>query len=197
MTAARRPLWLRDGGPKVEQLLRRAAHRKRVVAMETGVARDPRTGALRRGRVERVAFGVTLHLPKRLPTPNRWLKLHWSTYARIKSAWAEVIRLAVLDSSSAGHRLALRTTLAGAMGWIAPPVRARVRITRIVRHRRHFITDPDNRRFAGKALVDCLVDAGFLRDDSEDHIDLHVDQEVSTDGLDWTVVAITVPEDER
>jgi len=179
----------------VARLQARASRRRELARMQSAVTVDPRTHRVRLARVERVARGITLHLPRRLDSPNRWLWTHWSTKAAVKNAWALAIRLAVLDSTTVERHLAVQVSPAAAMGWIAPPARARVAIERLVPSARHFITDRDNRTFAGKGLVDCLVQAGFLRDDTEDAIDLVVDQRVSPDRLDWTVVAITVPED--
>jgi hypothetical protein len=73
-------------------------------------------------------------------------------------------------------------------------VKVRVDVERLVPGTRHFITDTThNLTFASKGVVDCVVKAGFLRDDSDRHIDLHCTQAVSPDGLDWTVVTITAP----
>lgn len=80
--------------------------------------------------------------------------------------------------------------LASWIGWTAPTNRPIVRITRQVPSRRNFITDRENRLFAAKALVDCLVQAGFLANDREQDIDLQVPQVVSADGLDWTEIVI-------
>jgi hypothetical protein len=192
----RRAQWLQGGGVKVDQLLRRAARRRQQTRMEAAVTRDA-AGQVRRGRVERQAFGITLHLPKFLPSPNQWHWAPWWRKARIKAAWVEVIRVTAIDNSHAGTRLAALSTPAGALGWMAPPapVRARVAITRQVATAQKLIHDDDNLSFAAKPLLDCVVEAGFLRGDSREEIDRHYDQVVSPDGLDWTVITITVPEE--
>jgi hypothetical protein len=180
---------------RLRRMRARATRRRASVRLTTAFSRDPQTGAIRRGRVERVAFGLRLYLPKFLPSPNQWHWAPWWQKSRIKAAWAELIRVTAIDNSSAGTRLAALTTPAGALGWMAPPVRARVVITRQVATGRKFIHDDDNLAFAAKPLLDCIVQAGFLRGDSREDVDRRCDQVVSADGLDWTVVAITVPED--
>lgn len=188
--------WVAGVAPaKLHDLKARAARQRKRRRLETGVSRDPQTGQVRRGRIERRAFGVTLHLPKRLEHGNDSDRVHWSRRYRMKAAWSELIQLAAYDSSAAGVRLARQTTPAGAMGWIPPPGRALVVFTRLVPNEQHFVRDVDNLWWGGKALADCLVQAGFLRDDSMEVIDRRFAQAVSRDGLDWTVVAITVPEE--
>jgi hypothetical protein len=192
MTA--RAMWPRLDTAALRRLKGRADRRRLNMRLEAGIVIDPVTRMIRKGRIERRPFGVTLHLPKPLPSPNRWLRAHWRTQQRVSAAWAECIQLAALDSCPAGRPMALRTTPAGAVGWLAPPMRVRVVITKLERQPRHFITDADNLKFAGKKLLDCLVRAGFLRDDSERHIDLAVEQALTRDGLVWTVVDIAAPE---
>lgn len=172
----------------------KSRERERLMA---SVVRDPKTGVVRRGRVERRAFGLTLHLPKRLESPNKWLWTSWQVKKRIVDAWALVIRQAVLDTPGVDAAAAVRVSPAGGAGWMAPPVRVRVDVQRLVPSTRHFITDTThNLLFASKGVIDCVVKAGFLRDDSDRHIDLHSTQAVSPDGLDWTVITLTAPEPE-
>lgn len=174
----------------------RAAHRRQTARLTRAFERDPATGALRRGRVERVPRGLTLWLPKFLPSPNQWHWASWQTKARVKRAWEDLIRVTATDASAAGAASAGRTTPAGALGWIAPPGLVDIAISRHVISAAHFIRDDDNLAFAAKPLVDCLVHAGFLRGDSRDEIRRACLQERSRDGQPWTVVAITVPEEE-
>jgi hypothetical protein len=194
-----RPLLTGIDPAKLRQLQARAKRRRASVRLTSAIARDPQTGTIRRGRVEREAFGIRLYLPKFLPSPNQWHWAPWWQKSRIKAAWVEVIRVTAIDNSAAGTRLAALSTPAGALGWMAPPppVRARVDITRQVATAQKLIRDDDNLSFAAKPLLDCIVQAGFLRGDSREEIDRHYDQVVSPDGLDWTVIAITVPEDQR
>lgn len=191
-------------------LTRQRQHRR----LTDTVTRDPRTGQVRRGAIVvssaalcrcpalvchvhpssktcgmRVAGrSITLRLPKRLEPPNVWLWAGWPTKRRAKRAWAALItrtaceqlgRLTIADLASP----------ASALGWTVPTVRARVDVVRHVARGRG-ITDPDNLTFAAKGLLDCLVQAGFLRDDKATDIDLRVAQVPSVDGLDLTVVTI-------
>lgn len=168
-----------------------ARTRQRLLA---SVSRDPRTGLIRRGRVERLAFQVVIRLPKRLESPNRWLWTSWMVKKRAVDAWAKAIRQAVLDTAGVDGGLAVQVSAAAGVGWLAPPVKVRVQVERLVPGTRHFIKDTvHNLAFSSKAVIDCVVKAGFLRDDSDQHIDLHCTQAVSPDGLDWTVITITAP----
>ncbi|MGE0363027.1 MAG: hypothetical protein AB7R67_20100 [Vicinamibacterales bacterium] len=178
-------------------LVAKARYHRQTGRLTTVVERDPTTGQVRLGRVERVPRGITLVLPKLLPSPNQWHWKPWYVKRGIKAAWDALIRLTATDHSAAGRRLAMATTPAGALGWMAPPapLLARVVVTRQVAHAGQFIADDDNLHFAAKPLIDCLVDAGFLRGDSRREIDRVTDQAVSPDGQPWTVIAITVPEE--
>lgn len=137
---------------------------------------------------------VTLRLPHRLESPNAWLWAHWRVKARAKAAWAARLELAVdrADRSRLPRPRSAFPTIASRVGWVVSTTAQRpaVIVTRQVPSRRNFITDRENRYFSAKALVDCLVDAGFLVNDRERDIDLAVEQAVSGDGLDWTVITI-------
>lgn len=170
---------------RVQRRLRRAAVRARLTDSVTRNA----TGMVVRGSVRLVEDACVLSLPKRLESPNLWLWTHWRTKSAAKKAWAEVIARAVCDSLDR-PTIAAFSTPARAIAWTAPEWRARVTVQRRVRRRSHFLVDRDNRVFAAKGLADCLVQAGFLRDDAETAIDLDVTQDVSADGLDWTVITI-------
>jgi hypothetical protein len=149
----------------------------------------PVTLQVRQGRVERLdGGGLQIWLPKKLESPNAWLWTHWRTKVAAKRAWAFALRLAVVDTLRQARLDVERPALA--LGWLAPTTRVRVVIDRQVTSARAFIKDRENRYFAGKALVDCLVQGGFLRDDREADIDLEVTQTVSDDGGNWTVVTI-------
>lgn len=180
-------------------MIPRAATRRRSAAKSrarllASVGRDPKTGLLRRGCVERRAFQVAIRLPKRLESPNRWLWTSWQVKKRAVDAWATAIRRAVLETAGSDAAATVRVSPAAGVGWTAPPVKVRVDCERLVPSTRHFITDTThNLNFASKGVVDCVVKAGFLRDDSDRHIDLHCTQAVSPDGLDWTVITITAP----
>lgn len=83
----------------------------------------------------------------------------------------------------------LYPTLASRLDWAVPTNRPTVVVSRQVPTRRDFL-DPDNKWAAPKQLVDCLVEERFLPNDREQDIDLQVEQAVSGDGLDWTVITI-------
>ena len=156
-----------------------AKSRWRSAARAVAVATLTDTGAV-----------LTIRLPHRLETPNAWLWSHWRTKKRAKDAWSERLRIACLSPAAVAMSIGGNVELASWIGWTAPTNRPIVRITRQVPSRRNFITDRENRLFAAKALVDCLVQAGFLANDREQDIDLQVPQVVSADGLDWTEIVI-------
>lgn len=164
----------------------RAALRQRLFAV---VARHE-DGTLRRPTLTDTGAVLTIRLPHRLETPNAWLWSHWRTKKRAKDAWSERLRIACLSPPAVAMSIGGNVALARWIGWTAPANRPIVRITRQVPSRRNFITDRENRVFAAKALVDCLVQAGFLTNDREQDIDLQVPQVVSVDGLDWTEIVI-------
>lgn len=167
----------------------RAALRQRLFAV---VARHE-DGTLRRPTLTDHFDGVlTIRLPHRLETPNAWLWSHWRTKKKAKDAWAARLALACMPvgSTSFSYARARGRLVSVIPTWTAPTNRPIVRITRQVPSRRNFITDRENRVFAAKALVDCLVQAGFLTNDREQDIDLQVAQAVSADGLDWTEIVI-------
>lgn len=164
----------------------RAALRQRLFAV---VARHE-DGTVRRPTLTDTGAVLTIRLPHRLETPNAWLWSHWRTKKRAKDAWSERLRIACLSPAAVAMSIGGNVELASWIGWTAPTNRPIVRITRQVPSRRNFITDRENRLFAAKALVDCLVQAGFLANDREQDIDLQVPQVVSADGLDWTEIVI-------
>jgi hypothetical protein len=171
---------------RVQRRLQRAAVKQRLTG---SVTRDPKTGKVRQGLILIGSNGTaTLMLPKRLEPPNVWLWTHWRTKSAAKRAWAALITRTICENTGRMSVAALETP-ALALGWTAPTSRVSVTITRwVVRGRG--ITDSDNLTFAGKGLLDCLVQTGFLVDDSTDHIDLHVTQFPSPDGGEMTVVKI-------
>ena len=145
-------------------------------------------GTLRRPTLVDAGAVLTIRLPHRLESPNAWLWSHWRTKKKAKDAWATRLFLAVIPSGTIAAHVGKVAEIIPA--WTAPTNRPTVRIARQVPSRRNFITDRENRFFAAKALVDCLVQAGFLTNDREKDINLQVWQEVSADGLDWTEVVI-------
>lgn len=138
-------------------------------------------GTLRRPVLLDAGAVLTIRLPHRLESPNAWLWTHWRTKKRAKDAWTTRLQVALCTAYVAGKSL---------YTWTPPTNRPTVRVVRQVPSRRNFITDRENRYFAAKALVDCLVQARLLTNDRETDIDLQVEQQVSPDGLDWTEIVI-------
>jgi len=173
----------------------RVARRRRLNTLRLPSTPHPETRQVRHGSVARLDGGLVIRLPKPLESPNLWLWTHWRTKHAAKAAWAAALRLAVVDTIGGRPGVPLRMLgdgpVAQAIGWVPPPGRVIVTIERRCHSSRQFIRDRDNRLFSGKALVDCLVGAGFLRADDETAIDLEVLQAVSDDGGDWTVVTLT------
>lgn len=134
---------------------------------------------------------VTVRLPHRLHSPNAWLWTDWRVKKRVKDAWAFRLQFAC-DRARTTRALARRAfpTPASQVDWVAPTNRPTVIVSRHVPSRRNFMTDRDDRVFAAKALIDTFVKGGFLPNDRETDIDLDVEQVVSADGLDWTIVTI-------
>jgi hypothetical protein len=91
--------------------------------------------------------------------PKGYLRMHWAKRAKYNEAWAWRIR--------------------GAMGWPAvfdqAPDMARVTIVQF----RKRLLDEDNLWASCKCLLDGLVDWELIADDSPDHIELTVRQEVA------------------
>lgn len=172
------------------QLQRRQQRQRERQRLTEAFSRDPRTGVVRRGAVQFDGAVLTLRLPKRLESPNKWLWVHHQVKGRAKKAWATLIAVTTCDAIARPTRAVIGQTPAAAFGWAAPKQRVRVTVRRLVARRSHFITDDDNLAFAGKGLMDCVVQAGFLRDDHRDAIALQVEQGVSPDGQPWTEIEI-------
>lgn len=117
----------------------------------------------------------TYRLPGIPPSNNQYIgRTNYREYQRVKKEWAEHVALCC--------RLA-------ACGCPSQPLRrAVVTLTYHFPDKRR--RDPDN--FSGKMLLDGLVHAGILADDSFDNIDLRL--EGWTDGQGYT--AITIEEGE-
>lgn len=181
--------------PQARQTLAKLQAKSARKRLMTGVARDPKTGQVRRGAITRTAGRVELRLPKRLPSPNEVAKLSWrARHYGLRRAWLEVIQTAAIDSCRSGKAFAVQTSAAGAVGWMAPPDRAHVEVLRLVRQAGHLMTDQDNEQASVKQLLDCLKATGFILDDRRPYASSHVTQGVSPDGQDWTIVTITAPE---
>lgn len=190
MIRRRRSVALVGVGPSRTRLRRRALH-QRLFALH---AVTP-NGELLKPAVDYVPGTdvLVIRLPHRLESPNATLKAHWRVKTNAKHAWAQRLEHAVaasLPRIRMAAPLSAYPTLASRLEWHVPTNRPRVTVRRQVPSRRNFITDRDNRMFAAKALIDCVVDAGFLANDRETDIDLQVTQVVDLDQQDWTVVTI-------
>lgn len=87
------------------------------------------------------------------PSPNATLRQHFMVKARDRAAWR-----------SAAHGAALQAMRDAGNGDDYPLARVRIRVVLIVPDRRR--RDPDNVVASAKNLIDGLVDAGVIRDDS-------------------------------
>lgn len=102
---------------------------------------------------EKTGRFISIVIPGRPPTPN--VRRHWREVYRDNKAWAETARLEAV-------RAIQRTA-----GW-KPASRARVSVAFGVKDRR--VRDLDNLIASIKPLLDGLVQAGILVDDSLDVI---------------------------
>lgn len=158
---------------------------------------DPLTRRRLRGSVTVESSGdIEIRLPHRLESPNKTLWAHWRVKARVKKAWEARVRLAIADSAGLMSVATFGDHPLAALGVAPVRERRRVFIERHVPSARHFIRDTDNLVFAGKPLLDCLRQLGFLRDDSSEWTDLQRPRQlVDPEGRDWTVVRVEIPED--
>lgn len=103
------------------------------------------------------------------PSPNVYLRAHWSRYSGIKRRWCWLV-------AAAGNR---PTT---------PFLQARVGIMRYGKR----LLDPDNLVGAHKPTLDALRACGYIADDSASHIDLDIRQERVPRGQEpCTLIMIT------
>jgi hypothetical protein len=94
---------------------------------------------------------ITVTVPT--PSPNEWVRAHWSTYAKIKKAWMSRI-----------HAASIRHCGTGLFG--KPIAHASLTIERMgVRE-----LDQDNLVGGMKPIIDCLIKLGFLENDTPDVI---------------------------
>jgi len=90
---------------------------------------------------------ITINIPT--PSPNQWVRAHWSTYAKIKKAWMSHI-----------HSASIRHCGTGLFG--KPIGNASLTIER--RGIREL--DRDNLIGGMKPVIDCLIALGFLENDT-------------------------------
>jgi hypothetical protein len=95
---------------------------------------------------------MTLTIPRLAPSLNRALRMHWSARKREQAAWDALVLQALSGSRPKMER-------------------ARVEITRF--YAKHAL-DKDGAYGAQKPVIDALVHAGIIPDDSPEHIELTV-----------------------
>ncbi len=89
---------------------------------------------------------IRLRIPGLLPSQNTRERTHWRARRRQEKAWEMVIRCQVsVDDTTTNRRRAVR----------------------VISYRRQRITDVANLIGGAKGLIDCLVRAGLLVDDSD------------------------------
>lgn len=103
---------------------------------------------------------ITLEIPEAYTPLNRMLGETWSKRIKTRRRWAWLVKAARLEA-----KVFVET----------PFPRARVTITR---HGRR-ICDPDNLIGGAKGTIDCLVREGIIADDTPDHIELIVRQQLT------------------
>lgn len=148
-------------------------------------------GKVRLPEVRGTPAVITIRLPFRTPSLNDLIGYDKSRKARIRKAWHFRLTYAV-DLAVPRRAIAPRhlfPTLASRLDWVTPSNRPAVFIARQVPSAKNFL-DRDNAWGGCKPVLDALVAEGFLANDRERDIDQHVEQGVSADGLDWTVITI-------
>jgi dTDP-4-dehydrorhamnose 3,5-epimerase-like enzyme len=130
--------------------------------------------------------GWSLRIGMRLNSPNRLRNSHWSADHRDRQAWSDAIENALIVAADVRTWAAYRKLRAPAL-----KTRMRLLVTREVPHRRNFIKDRDNLIYSCKRLRDALKGRGLIYDDSMAWLDFpDPKQEVSEDGLSWTVITV-------
>ena len=136
-----------------------------------------------------IRTGTTLEfrIARKLDSPNVW-RAHWSLGHTLMKWWLRAFTNAL--AVGAGFDSMARFQAEGHMPF-RPEVKMRVTVTRQVPHTRNFLRDDDDLRYTTKPLNDALKHAGLIYDDSREwmHQDIPT-QEVSRDGLYWTIVRI-------
>lgn len=148
-------------------------------------------GKVRFGEVTATPAVIMIRLPHRTPSLNDLIGYDKSRKARIRTAWHYRLTYAI-DLANPRRAAApphLFPTLASRLDWVTPTNRPAVFIARQVPSSRNFL-DRDNAWGGCKPVLDALVAEGFLPNDRERDIDQHVEQGVSADGLDYTVITI-------
>lgn len=90
------------------------------------------------------------------PSPNTYVRAHWTVYQKIKTLWSWLIVMALQGSGKP----------------LVPLPKAKVSIARFASR----LLDPDNLVAAQKPVIDALKSNGIIQDDTAEHIELHVEQ---------------------
>lgn len=133
--------------------------------------------------------GTTLEfkIARKLDSPNVW-RAHWALGHNLMKWWLNAFTTAI--AVNAGYHSMARFQLEGHMPF-RPQVRMRVTVTRQVPSSRNFLRDDDDLRYTTKPLNDALKHVGLIYDDAREWLDQPMPtQEVSPDGLSWTLVRI-------
>lgn len=155
-----------------------------------GVTRVSRRRSSNPGRLvallERDGAAMTFRVARKLDSPNSW-RAHWSIEHTLRKWWEGAFTTAIAVSGGFGSLARMR--IDGQM----PRVDHRVKLTLIrqVPSTRNFIRDEDDLYFTRKPVNDALKRIGLIRDDRREWLDqAQTIQEVSPDGLYWTIVRV-------
>lgn len=172
MTARRRPPFTNFGRRRAGAGIRtrRRSNPQRIVSLLT------RTGTT-----------LEFKIARKLDSPNTW-RAHWSLGHNLMKWWLGAFTRAL--AVNAGFHSMARFQAEGHMPF-RPEVKMRVTVTRQVPSTRNFIRDDDDLRYTTKPLNDALKHAGLIYDDSREWLVQDIPaQEVSPDGLYWTIVRV-------
>lgn len=130
---------------------------------------------------------MTLKIPRRLDSPNRWQGRHWRVKHRLTTEWQNAVWIqAAIVSGPPTLQDVVSRHLGG-----TDIQKVRVTVERQVPTRRNFIRDDDNLRFSVKPLLDALKRQGYIKNDSRKWLEHPTPtQSVSPDGKDYTIVTI-------
>jgi len=137
--------------------------------------------------------GTTLEfrVARKLDSPNVW-RAHWALGHNLMKWWLRAFTNAL--AINAGFDSMARFDMEGHLPRVS--FRTKVTVIRQVPSTRNFIRDDDDLRYTTKPLNDALKHAGLIKDDSRKWLRQDIPtQEVSQDGLYWTIVRIE-PDDE-
>lgn len=154
--------------------------------------------AMPQGTVRQLGDGQwEIRIARELKSANKTLWGHWRIKQREREAWEWSLVAAVQTfagiQSTAGFELLKRSlSLFVPSGPKVPKVRSRIEIVRLVPHRRRFVQDDVNLRFASKHLVDAMKNIGMISADSRAWLDEPPPtQDLSADGEFCTVITLT------